>query len=399
MAKYEKRQGKKGITWSTRMDLGPDPVTGIRRQKRISAPTRKELEAKVAEVRHKVNQGAYVNDSRLTVDGFILDHWLPATAQSVKPSTLASYEQNIRKHIVPALGDVRLVRLTAPQVQSFYNAKIEEGMSPTTVRMLHAVLHNALKQAERWGFVARNVCTLVDPPKAKSTETVTWTADQAARFIRATSDDELGVLWQLAIVTGMRRGEVLGLRWSDVDWRRGQIAIRRTLSRVGGEWAFGTPKTSRDRSVSVSPAILAILDGHRARQQVTFEVLGVDWTDDELIFTRADGEPYDPGFVFRTFQSSAKRAGVPVIRFHDLRHTAATLMMIEGVHPKIVQEQLGHSSVNMTLGRYSHVGETMQREAALKLTETLGLSDDRAQNVTNSDSIIAESASGLDSSG
>lgn len=361
------KETSRGTTWYATVDIGKDPATGKRRQKRLTAPTRKALDVKIAEIVGKLNRGENVVESRLTV-GELLDEWLVAIAPTIKPTTLRRYKECSDRELKPALGAIRLAKLSPLDVQRMETAALARKLSPTTVYHIHYVLRRALHQALRWGYVTRNVCDAVDPPRRAQTEMQAWTVEQAAKVLAKTQGDDLEALWRLAITTGMRRGELLGLRWQDVDFDRGALAIRHTLVRgAKGQWESSTPKTLRSRrSIALSADDLTVLRHHEDRQKLKRHA-----GPNHYVFTSDDGGPVHATTLQRRFTALIAAAGVPTIRFHDLRHTAATLMLTAGEHPKIVSERLGHSTIAMTLDRYSHVTESMQQAAADRLAKLL----------------------------
>lgn len=301
------------MTWTCVIDLPPDPVTKKRRQKRLSAPTRKALENLQATTLHQLHIGTYIEPSTATT-GEYLNQWLAAAEPTLRPSSYLRYKGALDKQIISALGSIPLRKLGGAYLQRFYADRLAAGLSPTTIGLYHgSILHNAFEQAVKWQLMPRNPCDTVTPPRPAKTEMQTWTAEQARTFLTGTAADPLAALFRLALNTGMRQGELLGLRWDDLDPERGVLAVRRTVSRAkDGAVAYGEPKRA------------------------------------------------------------AARLGLPVIRFHDQRHTAATIALADGQHPKIVQERLGHSDISQTLNRYSHVSMSMQHEAAARLERLLG---------------------------
>ena len=239
--------------------------------------------------------------------------------------------------------------------------------------LYHGILHRALDQAVKWRLIRYNPCDAVEAPRPRHPEMRTWTAEEARAFLAATADHELAALWRLALTTGMRRGELLALRWQDVDLDRRQLAVRRTLSRGPDGLYFSEPKTrAGQRSIALPSSAVVALREHRRRQLERRLVLGSAWHETDLVFGRGDGQVLHPNVVHATFRCLVDRLGLPRIRFHDLRHTAATLMLADGVHPKVVQERLGHATISMALDRYSHVTMDMQREAAERIEKLLG---------------------------
>jgi integrase len=370
--KAQKRIGKGGtVTYTVVVDLPRDPATGKRRQKRLSAATARELKVLQAKVLNELNEGEYVEPAKMTLREY-LDRWLDTIKSSVRPSTHDRYGRIVRGHLIPGLGGLALSKLAPLHVQTYYAGELQAGGKATSVALYHAVLHRALDQALRWHLVSRNVSGLVEVPRGQSPEMRTWSAAQARVFLSTTTEDPLHTLWRLALMTGLRRGELLVLRWQDLDLDRQAARIRRTLTRTAAGWEIGDPKTGAGRRQVALPALcVTALQAHRDRQFARRAALGDAWHDEDLVFERGDGHRLEPRTVQRTFVRLVERSGLPRVRFHDLRHTAATLMLANGEHPKIVQERLGHSSIKMTLDRYSHVTMDMQHDAAQRLEDLL----------------------------
>lgn len=378
MAKADKRSG----SYSVRVSL-TDPLTGERIQKRVTAGTKRELDAKVSDLKAQWNRGDYFEASKITVAEY-LEKWLDAIRPTIRPASHDRYMRIVRKQIVPAMGTTMIGRLSPVQVQDFYAdllTRQESPLSPSTVALYHGVLHKALDQAVKWRMLQRNVCDAVDAPRPRNPEMQTWTAEQARTFLASVAHDDLAAFWCLALYTGMRRGEMLALHWADIDLERGSLAVRRTLSRGESGLVLGEPKTKAGRrSIALPMPAVAALKAHRARQLTRRLAFGADWQDNDLVFERGDGSILHSNNVTHAFPRIVRRLNttlpkdqhLPVIRLHDLRHTAATLMLANGEHPKVVQERLGHSDIAMTLNRYSHVTMDMQREAADRLARLLG---------------------------
>jgi integrase len=297
------------------------------------------------------------------------DRWLESAAPTLRPATARRYRDVARLHIVGKIGHVRLAKLTPSDVQRLYADRLTAGLSPTSVHHIHAILHRALNQAVRWGLLMRNVTDAVDPPRRSSPEMRTWDTRQVAAVLAKAADDDLEALWRLALLAGMRRGELLGLRWGDLDLDAGTLSVRRTLSRgSSSRLEIGEPKTGAGkRRVSLPASAVESLRQHRKRQLKQRLAAGPAYVDQDLVFAKVDGGNIHPNTLSRRFGQLIERAGVPPIRFHDLRHTCATMLLAEEVHPKVVQERLGHATIAETLDRYSHVAEDMQRHAADRL--------------------------------
>lgn len=304
---------------------------------------------------------------RLTVDRFLFDKWLPAIKTTIRKSTLISYESHVRNHVSPYLGSRRLHRIDPTMLNDLYVRLLESGrqngtgLSPPSVRRVHATLHRAFRDAVRWGLIERNPAASANPPKIGDRgEFSTWSAEELRLFLECVQDDSLYPLWVLLATTGMRRGEALGLRWCDVDLDRGELAVRQTVVSHSYVIAISEPKTARGRRV-------VALDEHTVATLRTYKTLRPPPSDDSLLFCYRTGGPLNPIDISKRFNWLARDAGLRRIRLHDLRHTHATLALQAGVHPKIVSERLGHSTVSFTLDVYSHAVPHLQKEAASQI--------------------------------
>jgi integrase len=324
--------------------------------------TRREVDEKLTKAKAERNGGLVFDAGTLTLAEY-MDRWLRESARNrVRPKTYKDYAGLTRVHIVPALGHVKLKNLTSLHVKSFYGSKLESGLSKRTVEYIHTVLHAALKQAVRWELVPRNVTDSVDPPRPEKEERPTLNLEQARLFLEAARGNRFEALYVLVIQTGMRRGELLGLRWDDVNLEKGLLHVRQALAPDGK--SFSLPKTSNGRrTIRLTPEAVEALKKHRIAQNEDRLRQGGSWRDHGLVFCSTVGTPMSPdNFVKRSYKPLLERAELPQIPFHCLRHTFATLMMPNG-HPKVVQEMLGHSRVSTTLDIYSHASQDMQDEA------------------------------------
>ncbi|HEY7063614.1 MAG TPA: site-specific integrase [Chloroflexota bacterium] len=355
----QKRLGKRGVTWTVVIDLPRDPVTGKRRQQRLSAPSKREAEALLARALHEVQAGTFVEPVKLTLATY-LQQWLERIQTTIRPSTYVVYERIIRQHLQPALGAVPITRLQPLQIQGYYSEQLMR-LGTATVALHHSVLNRALRQAVRWRIIPHNPCEGTDPPRARNARFPVWSAEQIATFLDATADSYYHPLWLVALGSGMRLSELLALRWSDIDFRRGTLRVTKTLSQQRDHtFAPGSPKTDAGaRTIDLPSSCLQALQELRARS-----VTGV------LVFTDPAGEQLQPGSVSARFgleQHRLRDLGLPRLRFHDLRHTAGTLMFENGEYPKAVSERLGHSSVGITMDRYGHVTRGQRRGIAERL--------------------------------
>jgi integrase len=337
--------------------------------------TRTEANAALTKALHDLAQGLPVVAEKQTV-GEYLATWLDGAAHSLAPRTLTRYRIHITHSLTPSLGRIRLAKLTPQPIQALYTRKLAEDVAPATVRQMHAVLRRALGEAARLGLIQRNVATLVKVPRAARPEMHVLTPEETNILLAAVEEDRLEALYVLAVRQGLRLGELLALRWADVDLRGRSPAlhVRSTLRYVNGdEYYFEPPKTAKSRRrIRLGTVELEALRAHRARQLEERLAAGVAWRDDDLVFCTPHGVAINGNHLSgRDFQALLKRAGLPRIRFHDLRHTCATLLLRQGVNPKIVQELLGHSTVAMTLDRYSHFLPDMQQAAVDAMDEIL----------------------------
>jgi integrase len=350
-----------------------------RKRKFVYGKTRKEVQEKLQTALQELQQGIVMTGTaRQTLEQFLTDWLENSQKQSVRARTYERFEEIVRLHIVPVLGRRRLQKLSAQHVQAFYTRKLNEGFSASTVGVFHSVLHKALSVAVKWGLVPRNVCDLVSPPHADGFEIQPLTTEQAHQLLFATRGHRLEALFILALATGMRRGELLALKWQDINFATSTLQVRRILTRVpsklpGKGFVESEPKTQRSRrSVVVAPFALEALRQHYERQLEAKRKAGVAWQEHDYVFCTSIGTHLHPSKdVLDQLKVLLKKAGLPDIRFHDLRHSAATLLLSEGVHPKVVQELLGHSNISMTLDVYSHVLPNMQQDAISRLNTTL----------------------------
>lgn len=363
---YQREDGQ----WTAILSLGY--VDGKRKRKQFYGRTRREVAEKLTKAQHDVQLGLLLVTERQTVEQF-LTRWLEDSVKpTVRPKTYHSYAQMTRLHIIPSLGRVDLTKLTPQQVQAWLNRKMSTGLAPRTVSYMRSILRQALEQACRWGLVARNVAKLVDPPTVPQQEMKFLTPPQARQLMAAARETRFEALIDIALL-GLRQGEILGLRWRDVDLEGGTLQVRHQLQRIEGQYRLLEPKSQKGRR-TVSLPLFAItgLRAHRTRQLQDRLLAGADWRgeDWDLVFCTTRGTPIESTNLLRDFKKLLKRANLPDMRFHDLRHSAATLLLVKGVAERVVMEILGHSQLSQTM-RYSHVIPQMQQEAARKLDELL----------------------------
>lgn len=335
------------------------------KRKYFYGKTQKEVQDKINEALYEQQRGMLATGSNATMQEYLED-WLEKTHKhTVRLGTYLNYQKLLRNYLVPGLGKVKLQKLTAPQVQAFYSATLEKGLSPKTVTNIHGLLHKALDNAVRWNIVSRNVCDAVTPPRVPRKELNFLTQDQAATLLQEVKANKLEALLTVAVTTGLRRGELLALRWQDINFELGTIQVKRAVSyhQVYG-YVESEPKTSRSRrEIMLASFVVDVLTKHQQQQLEQRLAVGGDWTDKNLVFTNATGDFYSPSTLVKAFRRFLKKVGLPDMRFHDLRHSAATILLTMKVHPKVVQEILGHSQITTTMDIYSHAMPSMQSEA------------------------------------
>jgi integrase len=344
-------------------------ITVDGRRKYLYARTRQEVAQKLAQALEARARGTLVTAPQQPL-GAYLDQWLRDSVKPrVRPWTYKGYEVLVRIHIVPALGKVPLQKLTPQHVQQLVNRKIEGGLSPRTAGYMLGTLRTALNEAMRWGLVSRNVAALVPRPRVERFEIQPLTREEARRFLDVAREDRLGALYSVALTMGLRQGEALGLRWEDVDLEAGLLHIRFQLQRIEGKGLqLVPPKTALSRrTLAMPPTIIANLREHRARQLEERLLAGSRWIESGLIFTTPIGTGLDGPNVTKSFQRLLIRAGLAHRRFHDLRHSCASLLLAQNVAPRVVMEVLGHSQISLTMNTYSHVLPELKREAAAQM--------------------------------
>ena len=341
-----------------------------RKRKSFYGKTRKEVQEQLKIALREQQQGMLMATPQQTVEQF-LKQWLEDYKAAIRIRSYERYEELVRLHIIPVLGYHQLQKLTPQHVQAFYTKKLKEGLSSTTVNGLHAMLHKALDDAVRYNIIARNVCDAVSPPRRVHYEIQPLSMEQSQQFLMAAKGHSLEARFVLAIITGMRRGEILALKWQ--DFSQNTLQVRRIFTRQAGNgYIEAEPKTEKSRrSILLAPIVVVLLKQHRARQLEAKLKAGSQWQERGLVFCTSLGTPLNPSKVVDRFKTLLKKAGLPAIRFHDLRHSAASMLLSLEVHPKVVQELLGHNQISMTIDIYSHVLPNMQRDAMTRLNDAL----------------------------
>ena len=372
---------KRGNNWAVVIELPRDSVSGKRQQQWISVKgTKRDADRKLREVLHTMDKGTYVKPTKITL-GEWLRQWLSDYVSiHTTPRTQESYRSIVECHLIKALGMIPLVELQPQHIQSYYAKALSEGrvdgkggLSARSVVYHHRILSKALGYAVRMGALARNVIDMIDPPRVERVKMTTLNTEEVTIFLDTAKETSYYVFFATLLYAGLRRGELLALKWRNLDLGRASLIVVETAYKLGnGEYVIKEPKTAHSRrTVSLSPALVALLREYRADQELLRIQLGFGLTDNDFVFIRHDGGPIYPNAVTLAFHRVIKKAGLKHLRLHDLRHTHATLMLKAGVHPKIVSERLGHANIGITLDTYSHVLPGMQEAAAERFDKVL----------------------------
>ena len=393
---YQRAKG----SWTIVYDLPMDAVTGKRRQKSQTVKgTKRDAERALREVLLSLEQGSYVKPNKITL-GELLRQWLKEYASmNTTDRTQESYTSIIERHLIPALGRVSLVDLQAQHIQSYYGKKLSDGradgkggLSARSVVYHHRILSNALDYAVKMGLVVRNVAKVVEPPRVARVTMQTLSLEEVTQFLDVARETDYYVYFATLLYTGLRRGELLALRWRNLDLRSGELSVVETAYRLGsGEYRIKEPKTQQSRRTVILPSSLVeLLKVYRFDQELLRIQLGISLNADDFVFIRPDGSPINPNAVTLAFHRIIKKAGLRRIRIHDSRHTHATLMLKAGIHPKVVSERLGHANIGITLDIYSHVLPGLQEAAAEKF-DRLFERDDSERSDVNVSRMLADS--------
>lgn len=367
---------KRGKKWCAIIDVGNDPVTGKRKQKWLSGfKTKKEAEVALAEFIQQYNSGSYIDNKGITVSDY-LDKWFHDYVEiKLAPRTQSRYLEIINNYFIPEFGHMKLSDLRPFHIQDHYSKAIDK-LSPSTVLYHHRVLHKALKMAVKWQYLMHNPADNVEPPSAKRKDFTVLSTEQIDTLLQYLKEKNhvLYIPIVLAIMTGMRRGEICGLQWQDVDLDSGLIQIKHQLQRINGELILRETKTAGSRRpIALDDITISLLKAHRQQQRENRILFGPAYQIDNFnyVCTWPDGKLIDPDYISHAFPKILETLNLPSIRFHDLRHTSATMLLKAGINPKVVSERLGHTDIRITLNTYSHVLPNMQKEAAEKLAENV----------------------------
>lgn len=377
--KYDTKAGER---WRIVYDIAPHPETGKRRQRQQRGfERRKDAEKVLREVLTSVDENTHVERKNERITEFVRDVWLPHIKTQVRETTYAIYERDCRNHVIPGIGGVKVQALTPDHLLRFYRElSVDKGLAPKTIANIHGMLYGIVKHAVGTKRLATNPLDsdAVKPPRDEQQpedKMTTWSGEQLRRFLAnlRKHDDRLYAMWLLYITTGMRRGEVLGLRWSDIDLDASALRVHQNLTVVDGEPFIGKPKTAKSkRAIRLDPETVAALREHRSRQATERLACGPAWDhSNDLVFTHADGRMLHPARVSKWFSHRAKRAGLPRIRLHDLRHSYATAALKAGVPMKVVSDRLGHANIAITSDLYTHVDAATDQQAANEVASAI----------------------------
>lgn len=374
---------KRGVTWTAHAHW-TDRRGKHHQKKRGGFATKAEARAFYNRIMTEVAASRRRGVNHMTVGEFLQGTWLPQRIEELKPTTAISYTQIIEVYLVPHLGEIRLEDLDIQTVEQFLNKIRAAGgrgrsramgapLSGKTVNNIAGVLHRALRDAQRWDLISSNPVSVARKPSKQSPEMKFWQPQQVAHFITGSAGSRNGAIWHLAAVTGMRRGELLGLRWCDINFDLGQLTVTRTRVRTGVDVAVSTPKTTAGRrTLRVDPKVLEALEQLKTFRQTEANYFGRPWNgDDEFVASNEDGSPIHPDALTRQFKALARTLGLPVIRLHDLRHSYVVLSRRAGIDLSVTSRRIGHAHVSTTLGIYNHVYEDDDAHAVSAVAELL----------------------------
>lgn len=357
---------KRGNKWSFTVDVGRDPRTGKRKQKTQSGyGTKKEAQAALAGLVTNVDKGTYIEPNKKKFKDFTLEYLSKVYKNKVKATSFETAENIILTQILPWFGDVDLNNIDHFLVHEFYDTKIKEGYSSSYIQRMHEMVRMLLRVAFKWELTQKDIASLLEPPRMTKKEMKVWTVGQVNEYLRFTKHSRYHPVFFLAAYTGMRKGEILGLTWDDIDFEGKMIKVNKTLYRIKGEYLLSEPKTHNSiRTIYIDDDIIKVLRWQKNRINRERLMYGSVYKEHPMVFAQETGEYVYPTAVNGLFRRFIKQSGLPPIRFHDLRHTHATILLQMGVNPKIVAERLGHSSVQITLDTYSHVLPSMKKDLA-----------------------------------
>ena len=358
--------------WEGKYTLGYDPKTGKLIRKSVYGKTQKEVRLALSKIVSEMDSGTYAEPSKMKVSQW-LDEWLASYTMNIKPATRSAYEEHIRVHIKPSLGDIPLKQLSTRDIQQLYtNLLKERELSPKTVRNIHGVLHRTLEQTKLLGYIRVNPADAAVTPRVEKKQVETLDAEDVRKFLAAIRGTKYEYPLFVAVFTGLRQGELLGLTWDCVDFEHGMLLINKQHNRVKGdtEFRFASLKNDKARVLTVADEVIDVLKLQKKRQDTWAATLGDGWNNsNNLVFTTEFGRYINNKILYQNFKRIMRKLGKPDLRFHDLRHTYAVNSLRAGDDIKTVQENLGHSTASFTLATYAHATPGMKRESAKRMTE------------------------------
>jgi len=361
---------KEGTTWYYVLERYENGKR--KQQKRRGFPTKKEAQKALIEAQNAVLTGTFVKPTSMLVQDYLIE-WMNAKKHTIGRETAKANLSFINNHIIPEIGHVQLSKLTAHDIQNMIGRLLEKGLASSTVKRIYNITNTSLNKAEKMQLIQKNVAALVDKPKVKRKELSVWSINEVNQFLEAAKQSRYYIAFYIAIMTGMRQGEILGLRWQDVDLENCKVYIRQTLSHDGKEFNVGAKTRAGVRSITIDAVTCEELAKHRIVNELEkkhAEANGI-YTDKDLVICTSTGNQLTPRDLVKAFRRILLKTDLSSITFHDLRHTHASLLLMQNIHPKIVSERLGHSSIQMTLDTYSHLMPNMQEEAANELANAL----------------------------
>lgn len=369
-------KNKKGYTWSFTLDLGRDPSTGKRKQiTRRGFDSKEEAELAANQMTIEIENETFVNEKNVLFKDFIMDYLQIIAEPSVKASTFRGYKSAIENRLIPKFGHVKVKNIVPKMISAYYNELLKEGLTEEFIHYIHAIPKTASKTAIDWKYIKNDFMNNVKAPKIPKKSVETWSIDECKKFLNRMREqkDHIFTLYYLAIYTGMRRGEILGLKWSDIDFEKKRIYVQHSLYYISGQGlVLQTPKTnSGNRNISITDEMISELQSYKVKKQEQLLKVGMKLSSEHFVVSAFGGEPLNPNTIYKQFSYDSNLAGMKKIRFHDLRHTHATIMLEIGESSKVVSERLGHSNVSITLDKYSHVTSNIQDSSAENFSKAL----------------------------
>ncbi|QDH19794.1 tyrosine-type recombinase/integrase [Saccharibacillus brassicae] len=374
MAGRTVKKDDKAGTWYYTLTYGKNEKGKPKQYKKRGFRTKQTALQAMNELEHSLMNETYIKPNKTLYKEYMTEQWLEDKQTKVKRQTLETYRWLVTKHVIPVLGSIELSKMRPEQIQGLYNKLTrDKNLSDENIQKVHTLINDSLKKTERWGLIQKNPAALVDRPKSARKEINVWNIDEVKRFLNhPDNDSRYSIAFLLALTSGMRQGEILGLRWKDVDFENGLVRITQTLSSDGKEIQPYTKTKAGARTINLPKGTMNALKKHKKKIQVEREEdRAGEYVNLDLVVCSQNGTPTNKSNIRRAFERAIKLSKVKRIKFHGMRHTHATMLLIQGVNPKVVSERLGHSTVRMTLDVYSHLLPSMQRETADQLGKTL----------------------------